>query len=412
MDSLKRCSGVAWYYSLLLLGAIGFASCNDGKTTSNSMDDRNPVNRKNGAISYPLSLSVLRDSLSRIRVKSRNVLLKDPFHGMQTFDFDNEGNIYYSQLSGSARDKNGRAKSGDIVYIIKARPNSPAGENYMTLQYFGHGGTVVVEDTKEGPYVWVSSNATKHLAGGRLESGHYWGARSVSRIKYEKGKTYKGYGGDTYFLNKGEFFVLIAAIDSENKYICFLASKKRNDGIIRNFYTYRLADVKAAPVSTFTFKVKVGGEKKADSVHTEIRTVDGHDLNSLTPLGTFSLLPGKNFSKDVNAYSNQGIEIDSDGYIYFYEGNGPSKKRPQGAYVTVFDLKGNTVEERTQVAAIADPAALFYSGITNRKGAMEAEGIKVVKNKIYLGYSSSLEGQDGTFFRGANIFEYSSAPTH
>src|SRR5690606_23635177 len=105
-----------------------------------------------------------------------------------------------------------------------------------------------------------------------------------------------------------------------------------------------------------------------------------------TPLGTFSLLPGKDFSTEVNSYSNQGIEIDSEGYIYFCEGNSPSKKRPQGAYITVFDWNGTVVQKRTMVAAIADPAVLFYSGMTNQEGAMEAEGIKVIKNRIFLGY--------------------------
>src|SRR5699024_216406 len=105
-------------------------------------------------------------------------------------------------------------------------------------------------------------------------------------------------------------------------------------------------------------------------------------------LDSFSLSPGKNFSEDVNTYSNQGIEIDPEGYIYFYEGNGPSKKRPQGAYVTVFDMKGKIVRERTNINAIMDRRTLFYSGLTDQNGAMEAEGIKVVGNKIFLGFSS------------------------
>ena len=414
MNSLKKRGHIGarrWCYGLLAFGMIGLLSCNNGQRASRTAEMAGPSGDSSKG-DYPLSLSVLNDSLAAVTIKSRNVLLKDPFHGLQNFDFDRKGNVYYSQLTGSGRTKSGRASGGDLVYIVQARPNSPAGSRFMTLQYFGHGGTVAVEDSKAGPYVWVSSNATKHLSGGSLESGHYWGARSISRIKFEDGKTYAGYGGESYFLNKGQSFVLIAAIDKANRYICFLASRKKAGGIQRDFYTYRLADVKSAPVKTFTFNVQVGGEKQGDSVRTVTRTVEGHDLKDLKPLGTFSLGPGKDFSTEVNSYSNQGIEIDSEGYIYFCEGNGPSKKRPQGAYITVFDRNGTVVQPRTKVAAIADPVALFYSGLTNPEGAMEAEGIKVIGNKIFLGYSSSLDGSDGKTFRGSNILEYSALSAH
>lgn len=391
-------------YCIIFLGVISFLSCNSSKTTSTTLIRNNNISKE--VISYPLSLTPLKDSLKSVKIKSRNVLLKDPVHGLQSFDFDRKGNVYYSQLSGSGRDEKGNTKGGDVVHIIKSRPNSPADNNYMSLRYFGHGGTLVIEESKDGPYVWVSSNATKHISGDRLESDNYWGARSISRIKYEKGKAYEGYGGETYFLNKEKFFVLIAAIDESNEYICFLGSTRNSEGLKRYFYTYKLSEVKASPMKEFKFEVRVGGEKSGEEEHTTTRKLLGHDLSKLEPLDSFCLVPGKNWSNDVNTYSNQGIEIDPEGYIYFYEGNGPSKKRPQGAYVTVFDLNGKVVRERTRVEAISDKEALFHSGLTNKDGSMEAEGIKIIKNKIFLGYSSSLQGQNGKSFRGSNIFEY------
>lgn len=129
-------------------------------------------------------------------------------------------------------------------------------------------------------------------------------------------------------------------------------------------------------------------------------------MSKLEPLGSFSLPPGKDYSKDVNTYSNQGVEIDSLGDIYFFEGNqGSNKNRQQGAYVTVFDFSGKVRQDRTEVKAITDQRNLFFSGLTDETGEMEAEGIKKIGNSIYLGLSSSLR-KNGRLYKGANIFKY------
>lgn len=75
------------------------------------------------------------------------------------------------------------------------------------------------------------------------------------------------------------------------------------------------------------------------------------------------------------------------------------------SYVTIFDFNGNIVEERTQVAVISDRNALKSIGITEL-GAMESEGIKVYKGKLYLGYTSrGITQQDTKHYQNIFVFD-------
>ena len=65
------------------------------------------------------------------------------------------------------------------------------------------------------------------------------------------------------------------------------------------------------------------------------------------------------------------------------------------AYLTVFDFNGNIVEERTEVKIISDRSALATYGIT-QLGAMESEGVKVHKGKLYLGFTGRGYSQSDT----------------
>ncbi len=389
---------------IYVLGIIGFLSCNNSKPVASS--DLGKDERDKGAKYFP-NINSLSDPLQNIKILSRNVLLVEPSRAMQSFGFDKNDNIYYSQIGGSGKDAEGNSKGNDIVYIARGRVNSYIADDFMTLQYFGHAANIAVEDTKEGSYIWVSSNASRHTTGDRLESGNYWSERSVSRIKYEKGKAYQGYGGETFFLNRGDFYVQLAAIDETNKYMCFVACTKEEKGLTRNFYTFKLNDVKNAPLNDFEFSVRIGGNDEDNPEGIVTRKVKGRDLGNLKPLGSFSIVPGKNWATDINTYPTQGVEIDKHGQIYFYEGVCASAERPQGAYVTVFDWHGKVVGQRTAVNAIADSSALFQAGLTNRNGCMEAEGIKIIGNKLYLGFAAKLQSDvPKKNIKSANIFEY------
>lgn len=384
-----------------LLILISYLSCSHSRSsTALSMEvDESNIQR--------VDLSMLNQPLENVKVHSKNIDLADPKRGMQSFGIDKEGNVYYSQISGSGKSLDGNSKGNDLLYISRVKPGAEVDDDFMTLQYFGHGSNIVVEDGNDGPYIWISSNATKLITGDRQDLGNYWIERSVSRIKYEKGKHYQGYGGETYFLNRGDFYVQLAAIDENSQYICFVASVKNDEGLIRNFYTFSLTDVKAAPIVDFEFSVKVGGENAESPERMITQKVKGYDLSKVVPLGKFSFASGKYWKTDISSYPNQGIDIDRHGRIYFYEGVCASTSRPQGAYVTIFNIHGNVIGERTAVNAIMNASALERLGFTDSSACMEAEGIKVIGNRLFLGFAAKLrDPETGKGKKGATIFEY------
>lgn len=78
------------------------------------------------------------------------------------------------------------------------------------------------------------------------------------------------------------------------------------------------------------------------------------------------------------------------------------------AYVTVFDFEGNIVEERTQVAVVSDKDKLTQIGVSVF-GSLEAEGIKVCKDKLYLGYTARGITADNTkHYQNIFVFDPSS----
>jgi len=339
--------------------------------------------------SNPIKLDPLGESFDIKNIYSQNVPLIAPYRVMQSIDFDKKGNVFYSQIGVAAGFEQGKTKAHE-VYIIRNKPNIPAGNDYMVLKYFGHGGNIAVDEDENGLFIWMGSNGTKY------SSGEYWDEYSVSRMPFEAGKTYEGYGGESYFLNNG-LYRIQAAVDRKGDLLCINASK---DGE-RYFYTFKLSEAEALPVTDFDFSVKIGGEEDNVAEQVVQRKVQGRDLSLLEPLGSFKLPKGNNESLDVNSLSFQGYDIDESQHVYFFEGNHSGNLSQ--AYVTVFDIQGNVSYERTKVSAISEVDKLVDAGIVNNSGYMEAEGIKVKGNQLYLGFASYQGKED---FRRANIFKY------
>lgn len=350
--------------------------------------------------SKALSLSPLGAPLADNLIYSKNIVLKAPYRVMQGFDIDSKNNLYYIQLGAVNANVQGQTKSHEL-YVIKSTSNNTDISDFMTFQYFGHGSNMVIEENTNGEtYVWLNSLATKNTT-----TNEYGNSPSFSRIKYEKGKIYKeGYGGENFFLNNGKLNTH-PAIDFKNRMLCVTATQNST----RYFYTYDLDQALALPDTQFAVDVTFGGEETDIELQTVKRQVVGKDLSKLTPLGSFSLIPGSNKATDINSYSMQGHDI-CDGFIYYNEGDGNGNDILNGCsndYVTVLDLNGNIVRARTAVNAITGIDALKNMGITD-SGYMEGEGIKVKGDKIYIGFASrrnpAVPGNDD--YRRANIFVY------
>ncbi len=305
---------------------------------------------------------------------------------IQGFDIAADGTIYYMQLGGA--DKHD-------LYVIRARSNAAA-DDHMIFRYSGHGTNMAVEEAADGKtYIWTGTYASRN------SSNEYWSNSVVTRTEYQPGKTLvPEQCGDLFYL--GGICELHPAIDMENDVLAI----NYPGSTLRMFVMYRLSEALALPRSYVTLPSRnYGGGTSTDPAATGSPKAYVRDLTKLTPLGRFGIpKTGADHTTDISSYAWQGFDVDS-GKIYYFEGEG-TVADGSAAYFTVFDFAGNIVERRVGVAAASDRNALSQFGITE-SGYMEAEGIKVHGDKLYLGFASRSKN-DGDK-RRANIFQYSPA---
>lgn len=328
-----------------------------------------------------LSIKTLESDLSDNILFSKGIyLVRNSV--MQSFDIDSEGFIFYDQLGGSLP---------QYVYVIRGMANkSPL--DFMQLKYFGHGTNIAVEEEGSDRYIWINSNGSKG------SDGEYGSSQTISRVKYIPGTIWEKSGGEDFYIpNK---FNVHPALDIKNDLLAITSSGGGDPN--RYFYFYKLSQAKALPFTPVTLSaVKFGGEGDGTPEQTETRQIQVRNLGSLTSSWSFGIAPAKN-DEQVNYYPFQGFDM-SDGYLYFYEGEGNDNTGvlPSRAFVTIMDLKGNILYGRTAVQSISDISLLNKYGIT-ATGYMEAEGIKVKNGILYLGFASKSTDN----LRRANIFQY------
>lgn len=297
---------------------------------------------------------------------------------MQCFDVDSKGEIYYVQIAGTDAHK---------LHIIRGAANQ-APADHMTLRWFGHGTNMAVEEQGSDRYIWIGSN------GNKLDNGSYSQSQTVSRIRYEAGKTFDHCTGETFYL-EGKRNVH-PAVDVASDMLAITSSTTG----LREFHIYRLHEAMALPEREISLTVTSGGEDGTQET-TETRTIKVRKLDQLTPVGRFTVNSGKS-GNDLGYYDFQGFDC-TNGIIYFYEGTGNDNdgKKPSAAYVTLLDRTGTQTHPRTGIGAIADIQTLSTAGITST-GYMEAEGIKMKNGSLWLGFASKSTDD----IRRANIFRY------
>ena len=96
--------------------------------------------------------------------------------------------------------------------------------------------------------------------------------------------------------------------------------------------------------------------------------------------------------------------------LYYAEGNDNygltgGFGTPSYAYITVFDMKGKVVEERTQIKAIADADWTSKMGMSVF-GMFESEGVKVKGDKIYLGFGARyITDSNTTYYQDILVYD-------
>lgn len=324
-------------------------------------------------------------SISEDIVYSKAVYLKRNSI-MQSMDVTDEGAIYYIQIAGS-----------DVhqLHVLCGEPNENKPEDCMTLEYFGHGTNMAVEEAADGTYIWVGSHGNKG------SDGNYGGSQTVSRIKFESGKKVKFAGGDIFHLNGARN--IHPAVKPEKDLLCVQYPKNAASGSSRYFAVYKLSEAMKLPLVDIELDdLKYGGGNAEDDEATVGLTVQVKELSQLTPLYRFSVSDGGIGSVGKHAF--QGYDFDGQ-FVYYFEGDANDNKETKlsKAYVSVLDKYGR-LSGRKRVNSISDMKKLKEMGIADR-GYMEAEGIKVKDGVFYLGFASRwINGN--TDERRTNIFRY------
>lgn len=309
--------------------------------------------------------------LSEDLIYSKNGQLRTTTAVMQCFDVDSKGEVYYAQLNRLYR-----------AYLSHGKPGTKYSE-VMILNYFGHVSNFTVEEDGDDRYYWVDNMSSK------TSDGNYWNPQIISRVKFVAGTTLNSWEAtDNYYFGISGS----VAVDFKNDMITILGGSGTY-----NVNTFRLSEVLAAPVVNMLMNpVKYGGESNNDSdavEQTKNFLMKVHDASRIKPIGYF-------YQKRIGDVPWQGFDI-SDGRFYQAEGGGSSDGvTPSTAYITVTDIYGNLLEERTHVAAVESIAPLNEQGITDT-GYMEAEGVKIRGGVMYLGYASknSADKRYGTILK-------------
>lgn len=337
------------------------------------------------------------DKFSSDNVFSINTYLLDNI-AMQGFNFDSDGSIWYTQSSNTKHQLN----------WIKAKPNKStpimtANTEYMKLLYFGHGTNTAVEEVGTDRYLWLGAYATCN------DKGQYWTEKIVGRVKYEKGKTVKTDECQEYYYI-GDFTDLHPSIDEENDLLTINYNDK-NFSQYRCFVVYKLSEAKKAPMTNVTITCSDGFQTgKPASTNIISVPIYCRDLTKLTPVARPKFRKQGYGQAGVTYYDWQGYDVHKD-RLYYSEGQsnynltGSFFEGVSYAYVTVFDFDGNIVEERTQVAVISDKDKLKEIGVTVF-GAMESEGVKVHKGKLYLAYTArGITEQNTNHYQNIFVFK-------
>lgn len=378
------------------IGALLLTSCSSDGSNDTPEPDKGKENTES---------TTGIDKFSNDNIYSRNTFLRSDY-AMQTFSIGSDGSIWYTQ-SGENNDKQRHQ-----LNLVHAQPNK--GTNVMTaqsevmiLEYFGHGTNTDVQEVGNDRYFWLGAYGSAN------SKGQYWTERLVARVKYEKGKTKKTNEADDYFYI-GDYTDMHPAVDSDNDILTINYADPKNS-TRRSFVMYKLSDALKAPKKTFPI-VCTDGHASNNPLSTNKITVNVscRDLTTLTPLAKMSFAKQGYGESGAIYYDWQGFDVYKD-KLYYFEGqsnynlnnsNDPNQEFSH-AYVTIFDFKGKIVEKRTKVAFVSDRKILKDIGVSEW-GALEAEGVKIHKGKMYLGFTArGLTNDNPKHYQNIFVFDQS-----
>lgn len=275
---------------------------------------------------------------------------------MQGFDMDKSGNIYISW------------EEDDGMHVRKFVAGKPVG-NDMLLPTCGHGDCFCVEQDKNECYFWTVGSLGEPNGGfsGGLATDN--AVRLTCRFKFEPGTVkYPEDAEECYYYNTNG--CRECEIDLEHDIIALWGYNGSDLCKI-----YKFSDLKKATKVT----------RKVTRKLNKDREVAAYDLNSLTPVGSFTferkvicgtrVVDGK-----TQLHAIQGFTV-YDGKIYFLAGY----KNDPAATISVLDFTGKILQKRIPVGISADKDKLVSLNLSSN-GTFEPEGMHIRKGVMYLGF--------------------------
>jgi len=337
------------------------------------------------------------DKYTEANIFSRNVKLPVNMP-MQGFSLDSDGSVWYTLVSNLKRQE---------MYVSRGMPNkgtavSEATTDCMKLTYFGHGTNTAIEEDGNDRYVWAGCYGSANT------KGEYWTEKLIGRVKYVKGATVATNECDDYYYI-GDFTDMHPSIDAEHDQLTINYGDPDNS-LYRCFVVYRLSEAKKAPLNTIEITCTDGFRTgNATSTNKTSVMVRAHDLTSLTPVATPRFMK-QGYAATNTYYAWQGYDVNGD-RLYYAEGEdnygigGNIHTGTSFAYITVFDMKGNVIEKRTQIMAVADKEWTGKMGMSVF-GTFESEGVKVRGNKIYLGFGArGITQDDVSYYQNILVYD-------
>lgn len=325
--------------------------------------------------------SVVQSPLDASMILTKGYLLRY-YSVMQSFALNRDGTLYGVQV--------GTSTNKYLLNVTHRGINTESGRAYMQLPFAGHGGNMCVERDGTKDYIWIGSYGT-------WNGTKYTNSQTVARIPFNPGgKLIPQECSEQYYLPGFRNVSPAIDFDADLLLLWGLSNAESETGY---FKLFKLSEAKALPVTQLKLDraITYGGQGSGYPEVTETPVINARNLSALNPVASIRLKGGT-----LGNGSHQGFEIHGDRILHMTgTGNDSAPGSPSTAALTVLDLQGNILGHYP-IGAISSLADLNSYGITDT-GFMEAEGVKIYDDVLYLGFATKHSADDK---RMVTIFKY------
>ena len=334
-----------------------------------------------GSPAEEYDFSVVESPLETSMILTKGYMLRY-YSVMQSFALNGDGTLYGIQV--------GTSTNKYLLNVTHRGLNTESGRKYMQFPFAGHGSNMCVEHVNGTDYIWIGSY-------GSWNGSKYTNSQTIARIPFTAGsKLTPDQYTDHYYLPGLRNVAPAIDFDADLMLIWGLSNTESSTGY---FKLFKLSEARALPVTKVKLDRAVtwGGQDSGYPETTQTPEISARNLAALTPVASIKLNGGV-----LGNGANQGFEIHGNRILHMSgTGNDSTPGSPSTATLTVLDFRGNILGSY-QVGAVSSLADLNAFGITDT-GFMEAEGVKIYDDVLYLGFATKHSADDK---RMVTIFKY------